>query len=50
MDPKATLQAILSLIEEGDQDDNREVLVDGLRVLANWLETGGFFPPAIWKE
>lgn len=46
MDPQATWKAILELLAEGDigLGDNRELLIDSLRNLADWLEKGGFFP------
>ena len=48
MDPTACWQSILQLIREAQQtapdDADRELLIDDLRNLADWLEKGGFYP------
>jgi len=48
MDPTACWQSILQFIREAQQaepdETNRELLIEDLRSLADWLERGGFYP------
>ena len=46
MDPTASLTNTLDLLagNQGDDEDTREEMTQGLRDLADWIEKGGFLP------
>lgn len=46
MDPTASLTNTLDLLagNQGDTEDTREEMAQGLRDLADWVEKGGFLP------
>ncbi len=52
MDPKEALKQILAALSEAERCNSADAkadAIDGLRALADWLESGGF-PPRVTYE